>query len=96
LAEHTRWEDGSKYGFLAAGYGRKYSVQLDRLEVGSIVAAYLTGAGYIGIGRVTVKAVPARDFRFRGQPLRARMLGGPDLLHDAEDDDECDYLVAVQ
>lgn len=93
---NRQWEDSSKYGFLAAGYGRKYSSQLDRLEVGSIVGAYLTGAGYVGIGRVTEKAVPARDFRYRGRPLRPRMLNGPELLHDPEDDDECDYLVAVE
>lgn len=91
-----QWEDSSKYGFLAAGYGRKYSSQLDRLEVGSIVGAYLTGAGYVGIGRVTAKAVPARDFRYHGRALRPRMLHGPKLLHDAEDDDECEYLVAVK
>jgi len=24
------------------------------------------------------------------------MLSGPDLLHDSEDDDECEYLVAVK
>ncbi|HRY51437.1 MAG TPA: GIY-YIG nuclease family protein [Candidatus Paceibacterota bacterium] len=93
---HRLWEDCSKFGFLAAGYGRKYSSQLDRLEVGSIAAAYLSGSGYVGIARVTEKAVPARDFRFHGRPLRPRMLSGPDLLHDSEDDDECEYLVAVK
>ena len=90
------WEDCSKYGFLASGYGRKYSLQLDRLEVGSIAAAYMTGNGYVGLARVTAKAAPARDFRCHGRPLRPRMLKGPELLHDAEDDDECEYLVAVK
>src|SRR6266446_2349347 len=54
------WEDCRKYGFLAAGYGRQYSLQLDRLEVGSIAAAYLSGNGYVGIARVVAKPVPAR------------------------------------
>jgi hypothetical protein len=90
------WEDCRRYGFLAAGYGRKYSLQLNRLEVGSIAVAYLNGNGYVGIARVVEKAVPARDFRYRGRPLRARMLKGPELLHDAEDDDECEYLVGVK
>ena len=94
--EHRHWEDCRKYGFLAAGYGRKYSSQLDRLEVGSIAAAYQPGSGYLGIARITEKAVPSRDFRYHGRPLRPRMLDGPELLHDAEDDGDCEYLVAVE
>jgi hypothetical protein len=94
--DHREWEDGRKYGFLAAGFGRQYSSQLDRLEVGSIAAAYLSGNGYVGIARVLAKPVPARDFRYRGHPLRPRMLEGPKLLHDAQDDDNCEYLVAVK
>jgi hypothetical protein len=93
---HRLWEDSRKYGFLAAGYGRKYSSQPDLLEVGSIAAAYVSESGYVGIARVIAKAVPARDFRYRGRPLRARMLKGHELLHDPEDDDECEYLVAVE
>jgi hypothetical protein len=94
--EHRDWEDARKYGFLAAGYGRKYSSQLERLEVGSIAAAYIRGCGYVGIARVLAKPVPAREFRYRGSPLRRGMLEGPELLHDLHDDDECEYLVAVK
>jgi hypothetical protein len=94
--EHRHWEDCRKYGFLAAGYGRMYSSQLNRLEVGSIAAAYQPKSGYLGIARVTAKAVPSRDFQYHGRPLRPRMLAGPELLHDAEDDGKCEYLVAVE
>jgi hypothetical protein len=93
---HREWEDCRKYGFLAAGYGRRFSSQLDRLEVGAIAAAYLNRSGYVGIARVIAKPVPARDFRCHRRPLRPRMLMGPELLHDAKDDDECEYLVAVK
>ena len=90
------WEDSRKYGYLAAGYGRQFTSQLERLEVGSIVAAYFSGNGYVGIARVLAKAIPARDFRYQERPLRPRMLMGPELLHDAQDDDKCEYLVAVK
>lgn len=90
------WEDCRKYGFLAAGYGRESSSQLDRLEIGSVAAAYLSRSGYVGIARVIEKPVPSRNFRYQGRPLRSRMLKGPGLLHDAQDDDECEYLVAVK
>ena len=94
--EGRHWEDCRKYGFLAAGYGRNWSEQLTRLEVGSIAAAYQKGAGYVGIGKVIAKAVPSRDFRYHGRPLRPSVLKGPELLHDADDDRKCDYLVAVE
>ena len=81
---------------MAAGHGRVYSSQLERLEVGSIVAGYMSGQGYVGIARVQAKPVPAREFRYRGRPLRRNMLVGPELLHDLDDDDDCEYLVAVQ
>jgi hypothetical protein len=93
---HREWEDCRKFGFLAAGYGRVFSSQLERLEVGSIAAAYMSGNGYVGIARVTAKPVPARDFRYQGRPLRPSMLEGPELLHDAHGDDECEYLMAVK
>jgi len=93
---HRQWEDCRRFGFLAAGYGRRFSEQLDRLDVGSIAAAYLNGRGYVGIARVIAKPVPARDFRYQGRPLRPRMLKGSELLHDAQDDDDCEYLVAVK
>jgi hypothetical protein len=91
-----QWEDCRKYGFLAAGYGRQFSSQLDRLEVGSIAAPYLNGNGYVGIARVIAKPVPARDFRYQGRPLRPHILEGSDLLHDAQDDEKCEYLVKVK
>lgn len=93
---HRRWDDCRRYGFLAAGYGRFFSSQLLRLEEGDIIAAYLKEHGYIGIGRVLAQPVPARDFKFKGRPLTKRMLKGPSLLHDAKNDDRCEYLVAVK
>jgi uncharacterized protein len=91
-----QWEDCRKYGFLASGYARKHSSQLDRLEVGSIVAAYQSESGYVGIARVIERAVPARDFRYHGRPLRPGMLNGRGLLHDAKDDEKCEHLVKVK
>jgi hypothetical protein len=93
---HREWEDCRKYGFLAAGYGRQFSSQLKRLEVGSIAAAYMSGRGYVGIARVVGEPVPARDFRYKGRLLRPSMLKGPELLHDGHDDDKCEYLLGVE
>jgi len=93
---HRLWKDCYQYDFLAAGYGRESSSQLDRLSVGDIAAAYVSKKGYVGIGQVVAPSVPAADFRFKGRPLSRCLLNGPKLLHDKEDADKCEYLVAVK
>ena len=56
-----RWPIAHKYGFLNAGGGSWYWKPLRNLEPGHRVFAYVSGAGYVGIGRVTGKVIPARD-----------------------------------
>jgi hypothetical protein len=98
---HRQWEDCAKYGFLAAGYERGFSSQLDRLEVGSIVAAYQRRHGFVGIGRVKKEAVPVRDFLCRrsgsqkGRHLRTAELKGDRLFHHANNNEKCEYLVTI-
>ena len=36
------------------------------------------------------------SFRYQGQPLKQKMLVGPDLLHDLDDKENCEYLLAVK
>jgi hypothetical protein len=94
--DHRAWADSRKFGFLAAGYGREFSSQLDRLVIGSIIAAYLNKHGYVGIGEVTANPVPSKDFRYKGRRLLTSQLVGKKLLHDPNDDELCEYLVAVK
>ena len=93
---HRKWEDSRKYGFVAAGYGRKYSTPLERLITGDIVAAFLAKHGYVGIGRVVEQCLPVSEFRINGQRLLRSKLRGPELLHDAGDADICEYLVKIE
>lgn len=59
---HRTWDDCVKYGLISAGQGAAYIKGLKRLEVGSIIYAYMAGHGYVGVGTVTSKAVPIREF----------------------------------
>ena len=56
-----RWLIANKYGFLNAGGGSWYWKPLGNLTPGKRVFAYVAGAGYVGIGRVTGLMMPARD-----------------------------------
>ena len=104
LWEHRHWDDSRKFGFLAAGYGRKHSNTLERLEPGDIVAAYLgrknsTGLGingYVGIGRVIERTVRVNEFRINGHLISPRKLQGKDLFHHANNANRCEYLVKVE
>ena len=57
----VRWPIASKYGFLNAGGGSWYWKPLRNLAPAKRVFAYVSGAGYVGIGRVTGEMIPARD-----------------------------------
>jgi hypothetical protein len=97
-SENRNWEDCRKYGFLAAGYGSKYSRALGRLPVGAKVFAYMKGLGYVGYGEVTREAVMARDFVPDDQtsPLLDLPLVQPGMKHHADDPELADWVVGVR
>lgn len=90
------WDDMVKYGFLAAGGGPKYSGALNRLNVGDPVFAYQGGAGYVGFGVVSEKAVMVKDFLVDGQTLLSLPLKQPNLAHDKDDPELAEYAVSIQ
>jgi len=55
------WDDCRKFGFISAGQGAQWRDQMLNFEVGDVIAAYLKGRGYVGIGRVT--SAPAISFK---------------------------------
>jgi hypothetical protein len=90
------WEDCRRFGFVAAGHGRKYSDQLRKLNVGDRIYAYLPERGYVGSGTVTHAVVKAKDFRVDGKPLLELELRQPNLARDADDDKLAEYVVGVK
>lgn len=56
------WADCVEYGFLSTGQGAVYANALKRLNIGSTVYAYMSGLGYVGLGKITQEAVPIKEF----------------------------------
>lgn len=56
---HRSWGDCRKYGFISAG--GKSIEQLDRLQIGKPVLAYLKGHGYVGVGTVITPPTAITD-----------------------------------
>lgn len=94
--ETRHWDDCKRFSFLAAGgHNPSWRKQISALVEGDIVAAYLTGYGYVGVGRVLNRAVPYSQFLHEGLPLATQDLVQPNLAHDAADLETCEYIVSV-
>ena len=94
--EARSWADCRRHGFLAAGGHRKWSDAIRRLEEGDVVVAYVKSAGYVGVGVVRSAAVPYANYRSNGMALAHDELEEPNLGHDSDDLEVCEYIVAVE
>ncbi len=64
------WSDCKKYGYLSAGGFREiFKKQIQSFNEGDVVVSYVSRKGYVGVGIITERAVPAKEFRFRGKRL---------------------------
>ena len=93
---HRCWEDCVRLGFLSAGQQRKYSKQLEGLQPGDIVVAYLNGHGYVGVGVIEEGPRRVRDFRWHGKTLRQCHLKQPNIFENSEDEDKSEYPVRIK
>ncbi len=91
---HRSWDDCQKYGFLAAGQGKKYSDPLKSLENGDVVVAYLKKSGFVGIGRVVDKAVCINNFRLSNQSLHQIPLKCKNMF-DNSDNEKSEFIVKI-
>lgn len=91
------WDDNRKYGYLSAGDGRNWSKQIERLQPGDPIFAYLKGHGYVGYGSVSKAAVPIGEFivESEGKLLRELPLVEPGAFTNVDDPELTEYAVAV-
>lgn len=96
------WEDGRRWGFVAAGGGRWYSQTLRNLPVGARVNVNLPGKGYVAVGETLAEAKRFDEARVlvNGEwvDLATRALQGK-YKHSSEErdpDDLAEYVVPVR
>lgn len=92
---HRCWKDCKNYGFLSAGQDEKWSNPIRTLEPGDIIAAYLKGNGYVGIGRVREKAARVNEFKIDGKLLNQFDLLIPNIFENSENE-KSEYLVGIE
>jgi len=95
---HRNWDDNTKYAYIGAGQGQKYSRPLHHLKTGNQIFAYMRGLGYVGYGEVTKEAVPIGDFiadEF-GKPLLDLPLQAPRAAENKDSPADAEWAVGVK
>jgi len=60
------WEEARQYGFICGGGGAWYSRTLQLLNMGDRVWVNVPRTGYVGVGRVTGRAIPGAEYKLLG------------------------------
>lgn len=88
------WEDYTEFGFISGGQGPRWRDAMLGFNEGDVVCAYISGKGYVGIGKITAPARPVRDVSVNGKPLLTLPLRA-NLGDKALDDELCEYAATV-
>jgi uncharacterized protein len=95
--EHRHWEDNIRYGYVGAGQKDVFRDAIEGLRPGDAIAAYLSGKGYVGVGKVVGPAKPAKEFRLSDGSL---LIEKPDLAPNIRDNlndlDNCEWMAPVR
>ena len=89
------WNDYKKYGFISAGGGIQWRDPMLTFEEGDVVAAYLKGKGFVGIGRVISAAKPVREVLLNKKLLLSYPLERPGLGDNCDNPELSEYVALV-
>jgi hypothetical protein len=90
------WSDYVKFGFISAGHGAHWRNAMQAFNTGDLIAAYLKGRGFVGIGTVTSEAMPVSDAVIDGKQLLSLDLQQPGLGQDSLSSELCEYVALVK
>ncbi|MFM0285059.1 endonuclease NucS domain-containing protein [Paraburkholderia megapolitana] len=99
--ESRSWSDAVGLGFICGGGGAWYSRTLQLLNPGDRVWAKVPKRGFVGVGRVTGRAEPARSFTVAPDGGTKRSVldavkSGNYHREYLDDDELCEYFVPVK
>lgn len=91
---HRNWHDNQRFGYLGAGQGIQFKRKIMKINPGDIVVAYLSGFGYVGVGRVEAKAVPIKQF-LTDRGITREELTSPKWNENINNLDCSEYCLAI-
>lgn len=92
---NRNWDDYTQYGFISAGGGPQWRDPMLSFRVGDLIAAYLKGRGYVGIGQIIKNTQPIRNVEVNGKPLLSLPLIAEHMDRQVESDEFCEYVALV-
>ena len=91
-----QWNACTEYNFLSAGQGLRFNRPLLSIEEGDVIAAYITGKGYVGIGIVEEEACAIKEFSFKGKKMEDLNIDIKYILGTKDDNTTVDGLYYVR
>lgn len=93
---YRNWDDLQQFGFISAGQGSRFRDAMRGFNEGDVVAAYLKGNGFVGIGKLTARAKPINEVLIDGKPLRNHDLVCKKMAEYDTSADLCEYVATVK
>jgi uncharacterized protein len=94
--EHRQWSDCKRLGFVSAGQGERWRDAIVGFREGDIIAAYLKGHGFVGIGRIKERAKPISAVTIGDMPLLSHKLDCKKMDDHLGDLELCEYVATVE
>ncbi len=92
---HRNWDDYVKYGFVSAGQAPRFRDAILGLSKGDIIAAYLKGHGFVGIGQILQGALPIKEINIDQELLLQKELSAPNMSDNSNDTEKSEYVALV-
>lgn len=89
------WDDYKQFGFISGGGGARWRDAMLGFNKGDVVAAYLKGKGFVGIGQLTSEAKPINQVAIDGIPLLNHDLRCKGMGNNSNSTDLCEYVATV-
>lgn len=90
------WDDYKKFGFISAGQGVRWRDAMLGFKKGDLVAAYLKGRGFVGIGKLTSEAKPISQVFIDDKPLLSHELQCAGMGKNMASMELCEYVATVK
>jgi len=92
---HRNWDDYIEYGFISAGQAPRFRDAMLGFHKGDMIAAYLKGHGFVGIGQITQTAMPVREVLIENVPLLQKKLTCPNISENSNNPEKSEYVALV-
>ncbi len=91
-----KWEDYMRYGFISGGQKAQWREEMVKFNEKDIIAAYINGCGYVGIGLISSRAKMIREVFIDGKPLLSLPLISESISNNSDDPVRSEYVCLVK